>query len=93
VGAGPGGGGCDCQPVIRAQFAPLSVRFAKTQKQGARASTLVVYDMGHVYGLSRETFVTVHQSGGWLVADIYCTGKPATTIYNSPLKPCYREPK
>jgi hypothetical protein len=34
------------------------------------------------------TFVVVKQSHVWLVADMYCTGKPKTTIYNSPVALC-----
>jgi hypothetical protein len=92
VKLGPAPNGCDCDPIIRAQFVPSSVRFGATVQSAMRAKTKVVYQMGHGYGLSRETFVSVKRGSGWLVTNIYCTGKPQTTIYSSPLKPCYKQP-
>jgi hypothetical protein len=89
VAPGGPGGGCDCQPIIRAQFSPVSVTFKMTHRMGARAKTDVVYKMGGHYSLSHETFVTVKGRGGWRVSDIYCTGRLGSTIYKSPLKPCY----
>ncbi len=84
--------GCDCQPIFRAQFGPASVRIGGTTKNGDRAQAKVVYDMGKTDGPARETFVAVKKKSGWKVSDIYCTGKPQTTIFHSPLAPCYKNP-
>jgi hypothetical protein len=92
VSGGPAVGGCDCEPIIRSQFAPKWVKFGQTVQMGSRAKSFVVYNMGHPYGLSRETFVSTKSPKGWLVANIYCTGKPSTTIFHSPVNPCYKEP-
>lgn len=94
-GAGPGGArpGCDCQPIVRAQFMPASASIGRTVSIGDRARANVTYDMGvKGYGPARETFVAVRRSAGWQVANIYCTGKPQTTIFHDPLEPCYTSP-
>lgn len=93
VGRGGPGRGCDCQPIIRAQFAPVAARLAQTNKAGSEAETNVVYNMGSFYSVSHETFVSVKSARGWLVTNVFCTGRPSSTIYNSPLKPCYKPVK
>jgi hypothetical protein len=60
----------------------MSFRVAK--KGVARSLVIATYYWNpKYYTPARETFVTVKGPSGWLVTNVYCTGRPSTTLYGS----------
>jgi hypothetical protein len=70
-------------PVCRCQNSPLKMSFTVISAKPTRSLVNASY-----YDWFRETFVAVKQGQGWLVSDIYCAGKPSTSLYAKNPGPC-----
>jgi hypothetical protein len=84
------GGGFD--PICRCQEDPQKLTLAVARMKSGRAWVDEVLEYGTAANHYRErhhiTFVVVKQMHVWLVNNTYCTGKPKTTIYHSPVAGC-----
>jgi len=78
-------GGYD--PVCRCQNFPQSSTYRVVSNTGSSA---VVRTIRHYGTPSRMTLTLKHLAAGWRVDDIFCTGRPGTSIDKHPtvVKPC-----
>lgn len=72
--------------ICRCQNPPRAVHFKQIDGNGYIAHISTQWD----YGTSSYSiiFVAAHQNGGWAVDDSYCSGHPATSLYQPPTGPC-----
>lgn len=81
--SGPGGG---ADPMCRCQNVTSRSVYVVLQNNGATARV----EARLFFGASAVnlTFALIDAGGRWLVDDTYCFGRPATSIYHSPVGPC-----
>jgi hypothetical protein len=70
----------------RCQNTPTSVKDKQQENNGRTAAVRVTWVFGPTKPYS-TVFIAIHSRSGWLVDDMYCAGKPKTSIYKN-VGPC-----
>ena len=78
-------GSCTPDAICRCQNTAINIIMRSLDNNGLVAHIHTRW--GYYQSALRLTFTVLHGYGGWLVDDVYCTGRPDTTVYKR-IVPC-----